>query len=143
MNKFFAKTAKREGFTLVELIVVIAILGILAGIAIPVYSGYISKANEAKDVQLVAQINTAIAAAAAGNGLDAEDVLADGDVTISGGTATIAVSYAADTTIQTRVQNDLGTYLGQSYGASGVAVGGFQHYTKLTAADGQFTGSAN
>ena len=33
MNKLAKKMANREGFTLVELIVVIAILGILAGIA--------------------------------------------------------------------------------------------------------------
>ena len=33
------------GFTLVELIVVIAILAILAGVAVPVYSGYITKAQ--------------------------------------------------------------------------------------------------
>ena len=33
------------GFTLVELIVVIAILAILAGVAIPAYTGYIEKAQ--------------------------------------------------------------------------------------------------
>ena len=43
MKKFGSKS----GFTLVGLIVVIAILGILAGIAVPAYSGYIKKANEA------------------------------------------------------------------------------------------------
>ena len=41
MNMF----KKNGGFTLVELIVVIAILAILAGIAVPAYSGYISKAT--------------------------------------------------------------------------------------------------
>ena len=68
MYKFAKKAANHEGFTLVELIVVIAILGILAGIAIPVYSGYIKKANQAADNMLLSAVNTAIGAARAENG---------------------------------------------------------------------------
>jgi len=67
MKKFFKKT---EGFTLVELIVVIAILGILAGVGTVGYSGYIKKAQLAADEQLLAAVNQAYAAACIENGKD-------------------------------------------------------------------------
>lgn len=72
----------RAGFTLVELIVVIAILAILAGVAIPVYSGYIKKANEAGDLQLLAAVNTAWAAACVSAGVVPTQV--SGSATLTG-----------------------------------------------------------
>ena len=75
MNMF----KKNGGFTLVELIVVIAILAILAGIAIPAYSGYITKAQQAGDLQVLASVNTAVQGLAIAEGAEVTAITVDAE----------------------------------------------------------------
>lgn len=59
---------QKSGFSLMELIIVIAILAILAAIAIPTYSGYIKKANATADLITLDAVMTAAAACYAEEG---------------------------------------------------------------------------
>ena len=117
MNMF----KKNGGFTLVELIVVIAILAILAGVALPVYSGYISKAQEAADTQVLSAVNTAIQAATA---------IEDDTFTVALDTdKSVEVTFT-----KTNVQNDYNTFI-----AGNDCV--LEYYTTVTVENGLVVGS--
>ena len=57
------KRSTKKGFTIVELVIVIAIIAILAAVLIPTFASLIQKANESNDIQAAKNMNTFLAAA--------------------------------------------------------------------------------
>lgn len=49
---------KQQGFTLIELMIVVAIIGILAAIAIPAYQSYVAKAQSSEAFMLMGGAKT-------------------------------------------------------------------------------------
>ena len=56
------KKLNKKGFTIVELVIVIAVIAILAAVLIPTFSGVIAKANLSNDKSFVKNMNTTLLA---------------------------------------------------------------------------------
>ena len=55
------RNTNKKGFTIVELVIVVAVIAILAAVLIPTFSSIIRKANLSSDQQAVRHLNTALA----------------------------------------------------------------------------------
>lgn len=73
------KKNNRKGFTIVELVIVIAVIAILAAVLIPTFAGIIKKANDSSALQEARNIYTAYLAEAANDGAVNNNVIIEVD----------------------------------------------------------------
>ncbi len=117
MNKMMRRLREKKGFTLAELLIVVAIIAVLVAIAIPVFSTQLERSREATDlanirsayaeVMVAALNNEPLTKTITKNQTQAGWVAANADAKIGetdiagidgGGTGSVEVSYAKDAT---------------------------------------------
>ncbi|MEO1080531.1 MAG: pilin [Pseudomonadota bacterium] len=99
----------QQGFTLIELMIVIAIVGILAAIALPAYQDYTIRARMSEALATMAEAKTSIAEFTAARGVLPADAEQAGIVQTGFGVASFVVSASIPAVTSTQITYELVT----------------------------------
>ena len=147
-----------KGFTLIELMIVVAIIGILASVAVPAYTKYIDRANFSEVVGAVSAVKTGMDLCVQQNGYALSDLTTDGDcdavgnslgAQAAGGTCVASVAVAsgvitatADTTACPNLVDNAETPAAATFTLTPTAINGATVvWSDTGAADGTGVGS--
>jgi MSHA pilin protein MshA len=103
------KRAREAGFTLIELVVVMVIIGILAAVAIPQFSNVQQNAKDAVAQGICGSLQSAAVILFASNKTAASYSNVQGQVTTSGGTATYTGNCAGPSVAWTPTGGTVGS----------------------------------
>ena len=129
-----------SGFSLVEVIVVIAIMAILAGVAVPTYSKYIAKANDATVNAQLDEVKTAAFAGAAAKGTTVDKITIT--ITSEAADETAVAVVAKDTTKNADATAEAKTLLGDTFSIDFDNTS-YEKNTSLEWANGTWTGKGS
>lgn len=138
------RNSKVKGFTLIELIVVIAIIGVLAAILVPSMLGYVRNARISSANANAKQVHTAISSALTQLGISNfeftdDDTEPSVTIAISSDKETIECTWAGVTKEPADEGMDLISYLGENFSGHGKAYFNTATYSVYAAAWGSTT----
>jgi type IV pilus assembly protein PilA len=96
--KYLTVQKQQQGFTLIELMIVVAIIGILAAVAIPAYQDYTIRAKMSEVIVMMEPAKLAVAETASSLGGLASVTAANSGYTFPGATKYVAGIAVTDTT---------------------------------------------
>ena len=116
MNSKMVKKAQ-AGFTLIELMIVVAIIGILAAVALPAYSKYMDKAKYSEVILSTQAVKTAVE-------ICGQDLAPGSGSTLNSACVGGAENIPSNTTVATKYTASVATAAGGVITATPVAFGG-------------------